>query len=402
MGLFDDREPSLPDFWSKFQSNQAPADVYLARDEFCFAFINIIRTISFVMDVVALKCPKCEGVHLSPQRSPTDRAHCPHCSHVDAWEAFTEVAFERRTTRRTRLPNPRPRPMAPPRRTRPEEAVPAQQSAPCPNPIPEPRAQPRSHLKADTDSVPADEQAKLLAFFHDEDARERTKSFDETPGPSHPDLENDWEAPHSKPRQRGGERFLLTVALHIGAALFIGAFVFIQLENSIASSRQAADAQEIELTSHQKAREMYERERALYTAQQALTQPTWTELLPYICESRRLLPEIRDYYERWPYAPFTNPDLSFVKRHEDESGCTIHLRLDAGKPWSRLVIMEKEGDAFKLDWEAFRLSHSSNLREAYGLLEDPVLTDRIEENEKKAAPYFGRITEAASQDRDID
>ena len=165
-------------------------------------------------------------------------------------------------------------------------------------------------------------------------------------------LERRWLA---RRQHRQAERLMLNAAFYVALALIMGAVIFVQLEESTASVRQAADQRyAVAYAQHQ---EMVQREQdqALIVAREALSQPSWMEFLAFIKDSRQLLPEIRDHFDQWPHQPLQQPRLHVLERVEDESGVRVHLRLGLGAE-AKTLVMTKVAQSFKVDWEASRVS----------------------------------------------
>ena len=269
----------------------------------------------------------------------------------------------------------------------------------------------------------ADEQASLLSFFDDTEEDDVPAYEDESavfPEPVYPEpiaprtinrladrispeevearnlnkLEDSWVRGK---RSNKSDRVFLGAALYIACALFVGAFVFIQLEDSVASGRQEQERHEAFLTESQTQAESRDLDLAMLAAEEALTQPDWTGLLSYVKDGRSLASTIRDHYDRWPYAAYSDPDFTFIKRVADGPSVFIHFRVDAGKPWSRRVIMEKVDGQFKLDWEAYQLGQSDRFKsEAGELINDPFLDFRLDQHEQYANQYFYELTDPIS------
>lgn len=154
---------------------------------------------------------------------------------------------------------------------------------------------------------------------------------------------------------RQAERVMINAALSVAAVFITGAFAFVRLEGSVSSSREEAERQWLAARQERQAFIAEETEHALAVAEKALTQPKWTDLLSYIKDGRRLLPEIRDHYAEWSYMPFHDPDLRPIKVVENERGLArLFLRLDPATPWASTIVMEKVGGDFKLDWPSFQ------------------------------------------------
>ncbi len=187
-------------------------------------------------------------------------------------------------------------------------------------------------------------------------------------------------------RHRRSERFMLTAALYVAAALLIGSLVFINLENSVASSRQMVEQQQLDHVSKWEQLLQESESEAIRTATVALTQPTWTGLLGHIKDSRRLLPLVREYYTQRPYVPFAKPRFELLEISPD--GSEVHLRLDAAMPWSNTVIMHRVGDQFKLDWENYRVGEKPHANTDDEWPVDPFLKNRIGQHARYSDRYF--------------
>ncbi len=156
-------------------------------------------------------------------------------------------------------------------------------------------------------------------------------------------------------RVRRSERLLLNAALSVTAVLISGAFAFVKLEDSVASSRHEANLQWLMARNERRAAIEAENRVVLETASHALTQPKWTGLLSHVKDGRRLLSEIRDHFSKWSYAPFHDPELGIVKREEDNhGGVRVSVRVDGSKPWASTIVMQKVDGVFKLDWPSFQ------------------------------------------------
>ncbi len=170
-------------------------------------------------------------------------------------------------------------------------------------------------------------------------------------------------------RVRHSESAMLKVAFYVSVALVTGAVAFVKIEDSTMSSARAADLQWRAAMEAREVEVEKETQAALATATLALTQPTWMDLLSFIKDSRRFLPEIRDHYSRWSYAPFHEPRLEVIDRVIDERGLAgVHLRVDGLQPWASRIVMEKVGGVFKIDWHSFegRFDSDESLRESRG------------------------------------
>lgn len=180
------------------------------------------------------------------------------------------------------------------------------------------------------------------------------------------ELERTWQ---ERRRFRRSERIILNAALYVAATLIVGAFAFVQLEDSIASSRHEADrVWQMNLAERQTQLEREERE-ALATARQALTQSNWTGLLAFVKDSRQHLPKIRDHYRDWSYAPFHDPELQVLDRQETPRGLSsVRIGIDQTKNWSSAILLEKVNGKFKLNWNSFE--------------------DRFKDNSAKQRPRF--------------
>ena len=165
------------------------------------------------------------------------------------------------------------------------------------------------------------------------------------------ELERTWL---ERRRFRRTERVMLNAALYIAATLIVGAFAFVQLEDTMASSRDAAyRVWQSNRAERQATIEREERE-ALATARQALTQSDWTGLLAFVKDSRQHLPKIRDHYRDWSYAPFHEPDLQVLDREETPTGLSrVRVSVNHTKAWSSAILLEKVNDRFKLNWDSF-------------------------------------------------
>lgn len=165
------------------------------------------------------------------------------------------------------------------------------------------------------------------------------------------ELERTWL---ERRRFRRTERVMLNAALYIAATLIVGAFAFVQLEDTIASSRNAADrVWQTNLAEQQANLEREERE-ALAAARQALTQPHWTGLLTFVKDSRQYLPKIRDHYRDWSYAPFHEPQLQVLDCEETHDGLSrVRVAVNPTKAWSSTILLEKVNGRFKLNWDSF-------------------------------------------------
>lgn len=228
-----------------------------------------------------------------------------------------------------------------------------------------------------------EEEAALLAFFHDPPQSQQpltpSPMVPPSPGLEKPTLEENldplsmtalqhwaeesdgldgfdalertWQ---DRRRFRRIERVMLSAALYVAATLITGAFAFVQLEDSIAATRDAADLEwQTNLTERQAQIDLEERE-ALATARQALTQSQWTGLLTFIKNSRQHLPRIRDHYREWSYTPFQDPDLRIVDREESSAGLhRVRVSVDGKQSKSNSILLEKVNGRFQLDWESF-------------------------------------------------
>jgi hypothetical protein len=174
------------------------------------------------------------------------------------------------------------------------------------------------------------------------------------------DLERTWV---ERRRIRRSESVMLNAALYVSAVFIIGAFAFVQLEDSVATNREAADREWVAAMNERQDIIAQDERKALATARLALTLPRWTEFLSYIKDGRNLLPKIRDHYASWSYAPFSDPDLRVIDRVEDAAGlASVHLRVDGSTDWASTIVMRKVNGTFKLDWDAFqrRFENSSD------------------------------------------
>ena len=156
-------------------------------------------------------------------------------------------------------------------------------------------------------------------------------------------------------RTRRSERLLLNAALMVTGVLISGAFAFVKLEDSVASSRHQADRQWLMARNEHRAAIEAENREALAAAARALTQPKWTDLLSHVKDGRRLLSEIRDHFSEWSYAPFHDPELAVLGREEDDAGVLrVLVRVDGSKEWASTIVMQKVDGVFKLDWPSFQ------------------------------------------------
>ncbi len=201
-------------------------------------------------------------------------------------------------------------------------------------------------------------------------------------------LENRWL---ERRRHRRAERVMLNAAIYVASALIIGAFVFVQLEDSMASNREAAE-RKIGAAQAERQQQLQRDERtALSTARLALTQPRWTDLLSYIHQGRQLLPMVRDHYTLWSYAPFHDPELRVVDREITRGRLErVHVRLEGSKPWASTIIMQRDGNAFKLDWHSFQDRFREKGSPSY-LGDDHHLHLRLEEESLFRDRYFSTL-----------
>ncbi len=198
------------------------------------------------------------------------------------------------------------------------------------------------------------------------------------------DLERTWL---ERRRFRRTERLMLNAALYIAATLIVGAFAFVQLEDTIASSRHAADrVWQSNLAERQAILEKEER-KALATARQALTQTDWTGLLTFVKDGRQHLPKIRDHYRDWSYAPFHDPELLVLDREESPHGLSrVRVAVNHSTAWSSAILLEKVNGRFKLNWDSFEDRFNDPIAGPQG--GHPPFQFRLTNEIPGAAPYL--------------
>lgn len=199
-------------------------------------------------------------------------------------------------------------------------------------------------------------------------------------------------------RARRSEKMMLSAALGVTAVLITGAFAFMKLEGSVSSSRQAADRHWLAAVEAREAQIAEETAEAVATANLALTQPRWTDLLSFIKDGRRLLNEIRDHYSEWSYAPFHQPDIGVVGVEEDAAGVhRVTLRVDGSKPWASTIVMQRVHGVFKLDWASFEGRFDSQLAgrpsqsSVASSSTDPPLLGKGLERTQPHGPFLGNL-----------
>jgi hypothetical protein len=143
---------------------------------------------------------------------------------------------------------------------------------------------------------------------------------------------------------------MLSAACYVALILIMGAVIFIQLEESAASERHAADQRDAESQARWLEQIERDQKQALFAARDALSQLSWMEFLPHIKDCRRLLAQIRDHFDRCPHKPFLQPYLEVVTHEVAEgSEVQVHLELKTSEGW-KAIVMSKVADSFKFDW----------------------------------------------------
>ena len=171
------------------------------------------------------------------------------------------------------------------------------------------------------------------------------------------DLERTW---FERRRSRRSERIMLNAALYVSAALIIGAFAFLQLEDAIATHRAAVDLDwQASKAEHQAQVQRDERE-ALAITRTALSQSHWTGLLPYLKDARQHLAQVRDHYIQEDSVSAQQLDLKIVATYEGTLGLDrLRIHVDVSRAWKSSITLVKVEGTFKLDWESFQESFES-------------------------------------------